>query len=93
MTYALRTKALLIAELKNCIKEIRFWSFYQKADHFLRAIKAAFESNMATKNAKAGEGVQLAEIIEEQSVKKCAKNMNLTIFYSLRLFFPFCEPN
>ncbi|CBY13030.1 unnamed protein product [Oikopleura dioica] len=31
------------------------------------AIKAAFETNMTTKNAKAGEGVQLAEIIEEQS--------------------------
>lgn len=31
------------------------------------AIKAAFETNMVTKNAKAGEGVQLAEIIDEQS--------------------------
>ena len=28
---------------------------------------------MATKNAKAGEGIQLAEIIEEQSVRKATK--------------------
>ena len=45
-----------------------------------RAIKAAFETNMVTKNAKAGEGVQLAEIIDEQSVKKLASNLFLTNF-------------
>ncbi|CAG5113535.1 Oidioi.mRNA.OKI2018_I69.chr2.g7633.t1.cds [Oikopleura dioica] len=49
------------------IKKPRVESSLSIGPELPEAIKAAFETNMATKQAKPGQGVQLAEIIDEQS--------------------------